>query len=79
MTNATAEVRAIFSSMKDKRIKFYEAMIKEFDEYDEFSLSIEKVLAYQIQLRNTRMDGEDFKKKVKAEIEVLNNEDVILN
>lgn len=77
MTNASAEVRAIFSNLKDKRIKFYQEMIKEFDEYDEFSMKIERVLAYQIQLRNIRIESLDFKERLIAEIENLQGGEVL--
>ena len=75
----SSEIRAIYSSMKDKRIKFYQNMIKEFDEYDEFSMRIERVLAYQILLRKSREDSEFFKKKVFTEIEMLQNEENRIN
>ncbi len=75
----SAEIRSIYAGMKDRRIKFYKKIIKEFDKHDEASMETEKLLAYHLVLRNIRTDSEEFKKKVLKEIEELQNEDGVIN
>lgn len=73
-----SEILAIFSVFRDKRLKFYEKNIQEVDDFEEWSIPVERLLAYYISIRNLKEYGNDLKMKVQNEIKQLLDSDEVL-
>lgn len=77
--SAHSDILAIFSVFRDKRLKFYEKIIQEVDEFEDWYIPVERLLAYYISLRNLKDYGNDLKMKVQGEINQLIDTDDAFN
>ncbi len=76
-TSPNIEILALFSSFKEKRIKLYDSFIKDIEDFENWAIPAERLIAYHITLQNLKNFGEDLKEKVKKEIVLLNEGDFI--
>ena len=76
---ASIEILALFSAFKEKRLKLYESFIKDIDDFDDWVISAERLLAYYITARNLKEHGNDLKEKIQKEIVRLHEGDFIIN
>ncbi len=77
--SANLEVLAMFSAFKVKRIKLYESFIKDIEEFEDWAVSAEKLLAYYITVRNLKDNGNILKGLIQKEIIRLNEGHIIDN
>ena len=71
------KIRTLFSVFKKNKIKLYESMLDELDEFNIWSLKAERLLAYHIVNRKLRDYSKSFQEKVKDEIRLLVVDDEI--
>ena len=62
------EILAMFAAFKEKRLKLYESFIKDIDDFDDWSISVERMIAYFITVRNLRKYGNIVKEKLQEEL-----------
>ncbi len=72
------EILALFSSFKEKRIKLYESFIKDINDFADWSIPIERLLAYYITIKNLKKSSDDLKANVQKEIIRLTQGDVTI-
>jgi len=70
--SANMEILAMFSTFKEKRIRLYDSFIKDIDDFDDWSISVEKLLAYYITARNLKNYGKIIKEHLQKELLRLN-------
>lgn len=68
INSSSIEILALFASFREKRIRLYESFIKDIDDFNNWAIPIERLLAYYITIRNLRKHGGDLKAKVQKEI-----------
>jgi hypothetical protein len=67
-SSTSLEVLAMFSTFKEKRIKLYESFIRDIDDFEDWAISAEKLIAYHITVRNLRNKGKILKDQIQKEI-----------
>jgi len=73
------DIRAIFETFKETRLKLYDDILKNIDDFDDWSIPAERLLAYYIVVRNLRKYGDSLRDKVRAEIMRIHNGEVFPN
>ena len=57
--SANMEILAMFSTFKEKRIRLYDSFIKDIDDFDDWAIAAERLLAYYITARNLKNYGKN--------------------
>lgn len=68
INTASIEILALFSAFKEKRLKLYESFIQDIDNFENWSISAEKLIAYHITVRNLHNKGKILKDQIQKEI-----------
>jgi len=69
------EILAMFSTFKEKRIRLYDSFIKDIDDFDDWAIAAERLLAYYITARNLKNYGKIIKEQLQKELLRLNEGD----
>ncbi len=73
--SANMEILAMFSTFKEKRIRLYDSFIKDIDDFDDWAIAAERLLAYYITARNLKNYGKIIKEQLQKELLRLNEGD----
>ncbi len=76
--STSVELLAMFSSFKEKRIRLYESFIKDIDDFEDWTISAERLLAYYILVRNLKDNCKIQKELIQKELIKLSEGDFIL-
>ena len=66
------KILTIFSVFKEQRLRLYESIAKDIENFENWAIPAERLLAYYITLRNLKKFGENLKAKVQREISRIN-------
>jgi hypothetical protein len=72
-----SEILAMFSIFKEKRIKLYESFIKDIEDFENWAIFLERLVAYFLTLQQQRIYGSDLKEIIKKELVRLSEGDFI--
>ncbi len=75
--STNSEILAMFSAFRDKRIKLYESFIKDIEDFDDWAMPLERLVAYYITLQNQRIYGSEVKEVLQKELIRLNEGDFV--
>ena len=78
INTTSIEILALFSSFKEKRIKLYESFIRDINDFQDWSVSAEKLLAYYITVRNLKKNSKIIVDQIQQEIIRLSEGDFTL-
>ncbi len=69
------EILALFSFFKERRIKLYKSFLKDIEDFENWAIPLERLVAYYITLQNQRIYGSNLKKNIQKELVRLSEED----
>ena len=75
--STSTEILALFSTFKEKRIQLYNSFVKDIEDFQNWVIPVERMLAYFLTIMNLKKFGDDLKEKVEKEIIRLNEGDFI--
>lgn len=71
------EILALFSFFKEKRIKLYKSFLKDIEDFENWAIPLERLVAYYITLQNQRIYGSEVKEVLQKELIRLNEGDFV--
>ncbi len=77
--STSVEILAMFSAFKERRIRLYQSFIEDLIDFEDWSIPLERLLAYYITLKKVKNYSYDLKDKVQKEIIRLTEGDFTVN